>query len=303
LKRRYEMANDSELIPGRFWGFLMGLLILPCSLAILAQDPPAKPEPLGEVEQENVLVELQKTLIEAAGGKEALEKHSNRRWIGMVLIPGAGIEARSVNFSSREGILWDSASLEDGGDYLQGFHGDVAWRMDPINGARVLSGEAKVQLRRASRLEPLLWLDKDYVSATKIGAEKVGKDDCTVYSLTTTTGSQEKFWVKDENKFLVKIAGTAETMMGKIPMTAQMSAFKKVENIWFSYEYQIQQGIQKMQLTLEQVNYDVEPEDIEITIPAEVQELVDRKKAAKEEGEKKEEEAKEPAPDKKESDR
>ena len=283
------MANDSAMIPGKFQALLMGLLILPCSLVILAQDPPAKPEPPGEVEQENVLVELQKTLIEAAGGKEALEKHSNRRVTSKVIIPDAAIEATHTGYMSREGMMWESMTIEGYGDFQQGFHGDVAWSMDPINGARVLSGAEKEQLRRASHLQPFLWIDKDFISAVKVGSEKVGDADCTVYSLKTTTGSQEKYWVAEETKFLVKVSLTLESIMGKIPMTVEMSDFKKVEELWHPYEMQIQQGIQKMQMTLEKVNYDVEPEDVEKTIPAEVQALLDRKKDTEEKsGEKKE---------------
>lgn len=284
------MANDTAMIPGKFWALLMGLLILPCSLVILAQDPPVKPDAPGEVEQENVLGELQKTLIEAAGGKEVLEKHSNRRVIAKILIPDAAIEATHTGYMSREGMMWESMTIEGYGDFQQGFHGDVAWTLDPINGARVLSGAEKVQLRKASHLQPFLWIDKDYISAAKVGTEKVGDADCTVYSLKTTMGGDEKFWVSDETKFLVKMALTLESIMGKIPMTVQMSDFRKVEELWHPYEMQIQQGIQKMQMTLEQVNYDVEPEVVEKTIPAPVQALLDRKKAkeAEEAGEKKE---------------
>jgi hypothetical protein len=102
---------------------------------------------------------------------------------------------------------------------------------------------------------------------------------------------------------VIQVSLTADSPMGKIPMRMQLTDYKQVEQIWYPHTMDIQQGTQKMQMTVQEVQHDVEPKEDELTIPAEVQELVDRKKAAKEEGEKKEEEAKEPAPDKKESDR
>ena len=274
------MSKETGWKPGKLWVVLLGLLILPCSLLSLAQDPPAKPESPSKEEPVNVLAELQNKLIEATGGREALEKHSNRRIVAKVLIPGAAIEAAHTGFVSREGMMWESMTIEGYGDFQQGFHGDIAWTLDPINGARVLSGAEKEQIRRGSHLETLLWLDKDFVSAVESGSEKLGAIDCTIFKLKTTSGTEETYWVATETNFLIQLAMTVDTVMGKIPMKVLMSEFKQMEGIWFPHMMEIQQGIQKMQMIIEDVKYNVEPEVVEETIPAEVQAVIDRKKAA-----------------------
>ena len=91
---------------------ILGFLVLPCSVVSFAQDPPANPEPTAKEEPENVLKELQVTLIEAVGGREALEKHGNRRMVAKVLIPDAAIEAKHVGFVSRKGTMWESMTIE-----------------------------------------------------------------------------------------------------------------------------------------------------------------------------------------------
>lgn len=260
----------------------LALLLFPCSLVSFSQDPPAKPESEVKEEPENVLSELQKSLIEAIGGRENLEKHSSRRMIAKVLIPDAAIEAKQVSFVSRAGAFWESMTIEGYGDFQQGFHSDVAWSVDPINGPRILTGVEKVQLKRSSHLQPLLWLDKDYVFAANIGTEKIGEVDCIVYKLKTTTGSEEKHWVATESNFITQVSLTVESIMGKIPMTIQMGDYKEQDGIWYPHSLDILQGVQKIQMSVESVTYNVEPKPEEGTIPAAIQGLLDRKKAVKE---------------------
>ncbi len=268
---------------------ILGFLVLPCSVVSFAQDPPANPEPTAKEEPGNVLKELQVTLIEAVGGREALEKHGNRRMVAKVLIPDAAIEAKHVGFVSRKGTMWESMTIEGYGDFQQGFHGDVAWSMDPINGPRILDGVEKEQLRRSSHLQPLLWFDKDYVFASMSGTEKIGDMDCNVYKLKTTMDSEETYWIDAKTNFIIQVALTVESIMGKIPMRIHMGDYKQLEGIWYPHALEIQQGIQKIQMSIENLEYDVEPESAEKTVPAPVQTLVDRKKESKEKEQKPEE--------------
>ncbi|MGE4620454.1 MAG: hypothetical protein AAEJ04_11665 [Planctomycetota bacterium] len=272
------MSKITDHNHSKLWVLVLGVLLFPCALLSLAQDPPEKPEVVAE--QKNVLAELQKSLIKAFGGKEALEKFNNRRVLATIVIPDAAIEAKHVGFVAKDGTMRESMTIEGYGDFEQGVLGDVAWAQDPINGARILAGREKQQLLRSSHLQPLLWLDKDFVSAVKIGTEKVGAVDCDIYSLQSTMGTTEKYWVALETDFLIKIAMTAESIMGKVPMTVRMGDYKQFQGIWYPHDLEIVQGIQTMQMTINEVKYDVEPESVEQTIPDQVNAILERKKAA-----------------------
>ncbi len=253
--------------------------------------------------QENVLEQLQVKMTAGIGDKAALDKITNRRVTSEVLIPDAGIEAKHFSFISAAGVMYESLSIEGYGDFRQGFHGDLAWSHDPINGPAILSGAMKDQLRRGSRLFTPLHFMTDYASATAAGEEMVGEVDCNIFIFHTKTDTEEKYWISKDASRVIQVTLTADSPMGKIPMSMQLTDYKQVEQIWYAHTMDIQQGTQKMQMIIQDVQHDVEPKEDELTIPAQVQELVDRKKAGKVEGEKKEEEAKEPAPEKEDSER
>ena len=105
----------------------------------------------------------------------------------MVLIPGAGIEAKHFSFISAEGGMVESLFIEGYGDFRQGIHGDLAWSHDPINGPAILSGAMEDQLRRGSRIFTPLYFMKDYASATAAGEEMIGEVDCNIFIFNTKT--------------------------------------------------------------------------------------------------------------------
>ncbi len=277
------------------------VLLLTLMVGTATSQDPAEGETSGE-SQESVLDQLQVKMIAGIGDKAALEKIKNRRVLSSVLIPGAGIEAKHFSYISAAGEMVESLFIEGYGDFRQGIHGDLAWSHDPINGPAILAGAMKDQLRRGSRIFTPLYFMTDYASATAAGEEMIGEVDCDIFIFNTKTGTEEKYWISKDASRVIQVTLTADSPMGKIPMSMQLTDYKQVEQIWYAHTMDIQQGTQKMQMIIQDVQHDVEPKEDELTIPAQVQELVDRKKAAKEEAENKDEEAKEPAPEEKESD-
>ena len=84
-------------------------------------DKPAK-EAAENVEGKEVLAALQGRIIKALGGKEALEKFSNRVTTSTVKIIAQGMEAELVTFLDKNGSYRESMSLEGFGDFIQGNH-------------------------------------------------------------------------------------------------------------------------------------------------------------------------------------
>ncbi len=232
---------------------------------------------------ENVLLEIQAKMIEGRGDKAVLEKIKNRRIISTVMIPDAGIEASNQGYISQKRVMFESLSIDDYGDFVQGFHDDTAWSNDPINGPSLLTGPMADQIRRSSRVFPELFFETDYKSATLLAEEKIDDEECTLYLFTTQTDTEEKWWISNESHRLIQISLVVDSPMGKIPMSLKMSDFKQVDGVWYPYQMNIKQGIQKMEMTVEKIEHDVEPQEIEITIPDPVQKLIERKKAKEKE--------------------
>ena len=243
-------------------------------------DKPAK-EAAENAEGKEVLAALQGRIIKALGGKEVLEKFSNRVTTSTVKIIAQGMEAELVTFLDKNGSYRESMSLEGFGDFIQGISGDVTWALDPINGPRLVAGAEKVQLRRGARLHTALWLTNDYLSAKVIGEEKIKDQLCEIFDLVTTDGKTEKYWVS-ENGLVCKMTMTADSQMGKIPMEITLESWKEIDGIQFPEHIRVKQALQMMEIHLGKIEHDVEDTSAMTAIPEKVQKLVDMEKSKKE---------------------
>ena len=268
------------------------LLLLLCTLCapVIAQEAGATAgkEPATEGAEADkagkaLLLELQEKSIAAVGGREVLEKYSNRKMSSKVKITDAGLEADLNVFVDKQGNYLESMAITGYGDFQQGVHGDVAWSLDPINGPRLLKGKEKDQLIRSARLQPNLWLARDYQSVAKGGEETVNDIACTIYDLKTKDGSIHKYWISNESGLPSKVSMTLESPMGKIPVQIWMTEYKAVDGIMYPHLMKMKQGVQNMEVQLVTIEHDSEVDAAAIKLPESVQKLVDRDKAKEEE--------------------
>lgn len=268
------------------------LLLFLCTFCapVWAQDAggEVKKEPVADTSEADkagkaLLLELQDKFIEAVGGREVLEKFSNRKMSSKVKIADAGLEADLNVFVDSQGHFLESMVITGYGDFQQGLHGDVAWSLDPINGPRLLTGKEKDQLIRSGRLQPALWLARDHQSAEKAGEETVNDVPCTIYDLKTKTGSIHKYWISNEDGLARKVAMTLESPMGKIPVQIWMTDYKALDGIMYPYQMKMKQGVQNMEVQVMTVEHDGEVDPAVLKLPEPVQKLVDRNKPKEEE--------------------
>ena len=273
------------------WLWIFALLLLSgvCTPAIAQEAEEAAKE--GAVAEEAksdeagkaLLAELQEKSIKAVGGKEALEKYSNRKMSSKVKIADAGLEADLTLFVDSQGNYRESMVITGYGNFQQGINGDVAWSLDPINGPRLVTGKEKEQLLRSARLQPNLWLTRDHQSATLAGEETIGEIACTIYDLKTNDGAVHKYWVANDDGLVRKVSMTVESPMGQIPIQVRMSEYKAVDGIQYPHKMSMKQGVQNMEVTLTTLEHDAEVDAEMLTLPEQVKKLVERSKPKEEE--------------------
>ena len=79
----------------------------------------------------------------------------------------------------------------------------------------------------------------------------VGEVDCNIFIFHTKTDTEEKYWISKDASRVIQVTLTADSPMGKIPMSMQLTDYKQVEQIWYAHTMDIQQGTQKMQMIIE----------------------------------------------------
>lgn len=103
-------------------------LVFHAPLPIFAQDLPPAREVIGRH-------------IEAIGGRDAALAGFTFRGTGDIEIVGAGISGAFEIVVAEPGLMLTTVEIPGFGVARSGFDGEVAWSVDPFQGARILGGE------------------------------------------------------------------------------------------------------------------------------------------------------------------
>jgi hypothetical protein len=103
--------------------------------------------------------EVMDHFVSAIGGRDAIFKHRSMTVHGKLLLSGKGPTVdRSVYY--KDGKMLYEITLPGGGQYKEGFDGNVAWQFHPRNGPAILQGdEVKSKQRDADMYYPGRILD------------------------------------------------------------------------------------------------------------------------------------------------
>ncbi|HIA28387.1 MAG TPA: hypothetical protein EYN79_09825 [Planctomycetes bacterium] len=261
--------------------FLLPLLLLP------AQEVPPTPPATDEALDLPAVAGVIEKLKAASGGEKAWEGIKNRRTTGKVVIPQAGMNAQTVSYISAAGVLRERLVFPDFGEFLQGVDGNIGWANDPIQGPRLLGDAELKQYQRMTRLHPLLKIDQDYEKIEIKEREKVGDLDCLHVVFTVKDSKRlEHWWVDEEKYYLRKLSTIITSPMGEIPITTTLGDYREIDGVALPHASEIEQGLQKIIVTIEKYEHNVEISAEDLAIPAEVQALLDRKAAREKEKEK-----------------
>jgi hypothetical protein len=111
---------------------------------------------------------------QALGGRVALLRHNSSTMRGTIEVHEAGTVAKLpfVYFAGAPYHRLEKVSLPNGaGEILNGFDGDIAWSVDPKNGAKVYEGDERESMKRDAdfyyALNELSW----FKSMETIGTE------------------------------------------------------------------------------------------------------------------------------------
>jgi hypothetical protein len=103
-----------------------------------------------------------KKYVKAAGGKKALSKLTSRVSRGEFALPEFGVYAEMEVYIKPPNRVFTSV---DGEMATSGVNGDVAWSINPMEGARVLAGPQKAGALRQAILDPLVSWKNHFTSA------------------------------------------------------------------------------------------------------------------------------------------
>jgi hypothetical protein len=195
--------------------------------------------------------------LEAAGGRNAIAKHTSSHLVGTISIPASGITGPFEVFAAKPNMNLTKITIADIGDVIEAYDGKVAWSISPMTGPRLSEGkeleqkkfdaEFYAELRDDSRYESMRTLEKttfDGRPCYKVSLVKKGTTDEDIEYYDVATG--------------LKAGGTTsrETPMGKITATQIQTDYKKFGDLLQPSTLKVQaMGVDQV-ITVTAIEYD-----------------------------------------------
>jgi len=254
----------------RVW---MGLAALSAGCCLAAQTTVTEvPSTLGKAVIPSAETVLQH-FIDATGGKAAYDAVKTRVSTGTFSLTGKGINGSYKMYQALPAKAYAVLDIEGVGKTEDGTDGKIAWEMSAMTGARIKTGpEAATEIRDGALDAHTNWKSY-YKSADVAGSDMVGDKSCWKVVLTPNEGEPENNWFDKTSGLLLRESATLDTPMGKIPVEADYTDYRKQGDILLPFKLTQTVAGQQFEIVLNKVELNVEVPVSRFNIPAEIQAL------------------------------
>lgn len=189
------------------------------TLAIVAAVP-AEAQDLPPAEQ------LVQRYVQAIGGRDAVLRPQSTRLVGTFSMPANGLNGELEVLAARPNTVMTTVNISEMGTIRSGFDGTVGWAIDPLTGARLLSGaELDAMREQANPLmavrDPSLFQSMETVERTEMGGQP-----CYRVRAVTLSGREVFDCYHVDSGLLVAQVATQESPMGSVEVTTTMSDYR-----------------------------------------------------------------------------
>jgi hypothetical protein len=189
------------------------------TLAIVAAVP-ASAQELPPAEQ------LVERYVQAIGGRDAVLRPQSTRMVGTFSMPAAGLTGDLEVIAAKPNHVVTIVNVPGMGMIRSGFDGTVGWALDPMSGARLLTGpELDAMREQANPLmavrDPSLFQSMETVERTEMGGQP-----CYRVRAVTTSGRETFDCYHVDSGLLVAQVATQESPMGSVETTTIMTDYR-----------------------------------------------------------------------------
>ena len=207
-------------------------IILALSAAAFGQKSPVKsvetkPTPAKMPTVQQILEKYE----QAIGGKAANEKIKSRYLKGVLELMPMGIKGVFEVYSAAPNKSYNKTSLAGIGDIIEGFDGQTAWSINPLQGNREKEGEELVQTKLTYDFYREINLAKLYPKMELKGTEKVADKDAYIIVGTPVGSPSETFYFDVKTGLLVRQDVTTVSPEGNIPIKAFFEDVRDVDGV------------------------------------------------------------------------
>ena len=228
--------------------------------------------------------------IKAVGGKEAIRKHKSRTTKARFEMTGMmGIEGDVVIYAMAPDRMLVVTEIPGIGEIRQGFDGEVAWGIDPMQGPRVLTGKELEQGRQQADFYSDLNYEKYFKEMETVGKTEFSGEETWEVKIKTSWDSDLTSYYSADTGLLRGNKVVQESPMGQIPTVTTLSEYKEFDGVKIPTKMVSKVMMGEQIITITEVTHgNVEANTFEL--PAEIKPLAEQQKKEDEAAKEKEKE-------------
>lgn len=213
--------------------------------------------------------------VTAIGGKEAIMKLTSLTQSALMEVPAAGLSVRMAMFAAAPNLVSTTTTIPGAGEMQNGYNGEVAWEVNPAQGARVLAGkELKVMIERADFYGSRLYSSARYRSMEIIGDTILaGERAFKVRMIAKESGSESLTLFSAVSGLVLGGTFTQESPAGTANASFTQGDYKRFGGVLMPTRTVISVGGQTMIMTIQDVVLNTAPASV-FAMPAQVTALV-----------------------------
>ncbi len=227
--------------------------------------------------------ELIKRYLEVSGGEQAYRAISAMTFKGDLLIPAAGIQAPLTIYSAAPNKTLVKINIPGMGETTEGFNGEVAWSLSPMQGPSLKEGKALAQAKEGSDFyADLNFAKRHKVMETLALTEFAGESSYKV-RLVNQLDDESFAFFSQESGLKIGSMTTAESPMGPLKITIILSQFKVFQGLKIPMKMIQDMGTMQQTFSFKEVSFEA-LEDSLFALPPEIQTLLEDEPAEGAEG-------------------
>ena len=254
------LSRSRRSVP--FFASVLALCALTGTVLAQATTAPAANLPAGK--------EVLEKYIEATGGRAAYEKVKSRVSHTTLEAPTMGIKGKVTIYQVAPDKGYIESVIEGVGKVEQGTDGTIAWERSSMMGGRILQGAEKDALMRTLNINSELHPETYYKSIQTVGTQDVGGKPAYKVELTTPAGTKETRFYDQQSGLLVRTESVQQSQMGEMKVAGTPGEYMTVDGIKMPKTVTQEMMGQKITLTIDKVEHNVDVPADKFAIPAEV---------------------------------
>lgn len=210
--------------------------------------------------------------VTAIGGEQAISTQQFRRVQIEMSMPAAGMTMTAEMMQARPNKAVMNIELPGMGSMRQGYDGQVAWSVNPMQGPKILEGKELADMLRQYDFDANMRFSHLFRTMETVGRAELNGESCVNVRMVAESGDEVLNCFADDDGLLVGAVVKSSTEAGQMESTITFHDYREFGGLKMPTRTSMSVMGQQMEMTVKSMSTD--PIDASVfALPAEVKAL------------------------------